>query len=292
MTHWFSRALVALSVAVACAKATDEELLKGGGDDTGGSSGKGASGGTPAFGGGPSFGGGAGRGGASTGGIAGAGKGGVGTGGTSGAAGASDGGASDGGAGPDPCSIQGTPPALRVDYKSGTKPVTDEPDGQVRVVNDTTAPVPLSEVTLRYWFHSEFSCEDTVDRMAINVVSFQFDGPYAAKQIPHVVPRVVSLDTGAPGCDAYFQLAFDPLAGSLAPEQWASVGFWTQIPIYDGTQHNQTNDYSYGACTMAFVYWDKITVYRNGRLIAGSEPGGGGGEGGQGGAPNGGMGGI
>ena len=43
MKGWIRRALISLSVAVACAKATDEDLLPSGEDDSGGTSGTGAS---------------------------------------------------------------------------------------------------------------------------------------------------------------------------------------------------------------------------------------------------------
>ncbi|HEX6271734.1 MAG TPA: hypothetical protein VFZ53_01780, partial [Polyangiaceae bacterium] len=111
MSGWARRALISLTVAVACAQATDEKLLPSGEDDSGGTSGSGAS----PFGGGAgtTSGGASARGGTSaTGGTATGGRGGTpatggtATGGTSG----SDGGAGAGGEGPDPCSPPGTPP--------------------------------------------------------------------------------------------------------------------------------------------------------------------------------------
>ncbi|HEX6767556.1 MAG TPA: cellulose binding domain-containing protein, partial [Polyangiaceae bacterium] len=207
-----------------------------------------------------------------------------GKGGTGGATtGGSDmGGMGDGGEGPDACSIRGTPPDLRIDYKAGTKPVTEDPDGVFHLVNETGRDIPLSELTFRYWFHSEFTCAQTTSQWRTNVVHFQLDNPYKQMNMPDVTTRVVSLDSGAPGCDAYFELGFASAAGVLAADQTAVVNYYAQIGIYD-KPHDQSNDYSYGACTTTFVFWDRVTVYRNGRLVGGTPPGGGGGEGGAGG---------
>jgi hypothetical protein len=290
---------LSLTLAVACAKATEERILTGD-DEEGGDGGTGASpfGGSAGLGGTTGTGGkgGAGQGGAGgttpTGGKGGAGQGGtVATGGTSG----SDmGGASDGGeGGTDNCTPVATPPDLRVEYKSSTRPVTEDPEGEFHLVNGTGAPIPLSELTFRYWFTSEFTCAETTAQMAVNVVHQEFQNPYDEMAASVVTDRVVSLGTGAPGCDAYFEIGFTADAGELAIRQIAVVKYYAQIPIYETARpHNQANDYSYGACTTAFVYWERITVYRNGRLVGGTPPGGGGGEGGAGGESGGGTGGI
>jgi hypothetical protein len=288
MSGWSLRALVSLSIAAACARATDEGLLPSG-DDSGGTSGSGASpsGGAPGTGGTTSTGGGANTGGATTtgGATATGGRGGTATGGTD------AGGASDGGeGGTDVCSPDTRPPALRVTYKAGTKPATEDPDGEFRIVNDSDETVPLGELTLRYWFHSEFTCAETTRSMAVNVVHFQLDDPYGGGSTSSVTERVVALDSGAPGCDAYFTLGFASSAGSLAPNQRAHVIYYTQIPIYEASRpKDQSNDYSYGASTSTFVDFERTTLYNRGCLAYGREPHGGGGEGGAGGEGGGGM---
>ncbi|HEX6272570.1 MAG TPA: cellulose binding domain-containing protein, partial [Polyangiaceae bacterium] len=266
------------------------KLLPSGEDDSGGTSGSGAS----PFGGsaGTTSGGASGRGGA-TGGTATGGRGGTpatggtATGGTSG----SDGGAGAGGEGPDPCSPPGTPPDVRVDYKEGGRAVTDDPGGEIRLQNQTAETIPLRELSFRYWFASEFTCAETSDAWTVSIDDFRFQNPHVEKSKPDVTIGITTLGTENSGCSAYFELGFARAAGSLAPEQYAAITYHSQMPIYTRA-HNQANDYSYGACTVSHVYWDKITVYRNGRLVAGTPPDGGGGEGGAGGEGGGGMGGI
>ncbi len=297
MKGWFGRALLALTVAVSCAKATDERLLAADDDDDDSGGTSGVAGTSNPFGGSTGLGGSAGAAGG-RGGAAGStpttgGKGG--TGGAGGTTGGSDaGGASDGGeGGTDPCAPVGTPPSIRVEYQRSTRPVTEDPEGEFRLVNGTSQAIPLTELTFRYWFTSEFTCDETTDQMAVNVVHQQFLNPYATMAASDVTDRVVALGTGAPGCDAYFEIGFTEDAGSLAAGQTAVVKYYASIPIYEAARpKNQANDYSYGACTTMVVYWEKISVYRNGRLVGGTPPGGGSGEGGAGGQSSGGMGGV
>jgi hypothetical protein len=294
MKPWLSRVLIALSVAVACAKATDERLL-GDDDDHGGESGGGFGGtgfGGTGFGGTATTGG---RGGTTSGGTTGIGGAQGGTGATSGTGGTggSDGGvgAEGGEGGTDPCMVVGTPPDVRVDYKEGARPLTDEPGGEIHLNNQTTAEVPLNEVTLRYWFTSEFACAETTDEFLVTINDFRFQMTHVEKMKSDVTIKVVGLEAAGTGCDAYFELGFLPAAGSLEPGQYAAISYHSQLPIYTRT-HSQANDYSYGACTTTHVYWEKITVYRSGRLVAGVPPNGVGGEGGAGGESSGGMGGV
>jgi len=289
MKSWARRALISLTVAVACAKATDEDLIPSGEDDSGGTAGTGASpfGGASGFSGSASGGKGGTTGGTSGKGGAGgtSGEGGAPTGGTSGNGGASDGGEG----GTDPCTPPETQPDLRIEYKADNRALTDDPSGQFHVVNGTAATVAMSELTVRYWFHSEFTCSETTDEIRVMVVTFQFQSPFVNKDIPDVTTTFVSLGSGAPGCDGYFELGFDSAAGSLEADQYALVGYFMQVPIYS-RPHDQSNDYSYGACTLAPVYFDRVTLYRNGQLVSGTPPdGGGGGEGGEGGSGTGGV---
>lgn len=293
MKPWLGRALISLSVAVACAKATDERVLADSDDGKGGSSGgaTGGFGGT-GFGGTTSTGG---RGGTTTGGTTGTGgaQGGTGAASGKGGTGGSDGGvgAEGGEGGTDPCLVVGTPPDVRVDYKEGGRALTDEPGGEIHLQNASSAEVPLSELSLRYWFTSEFACDQTVDELVVTINDFRLQNPHVEKSKSDITIDVIALGTVGSGCDVYFELGFTAAAGSIEPDQYAAISYHSQLPIYTRT-HSQANDYSYGACTTTHVYWEKITVYRDGRLVAGVPPAGTGGEGGAGGESSGGMGGI
>jgi hypothetical protein len=291
MKSWFGRALLALTLAASCAKATEERILTGDDEGTGGDGATGGRGGSTGPGGSAGSSAASGRGGAAgsapTGGKGGA----SGASGSGGTGGSDAGGASDGGeGGADPCVVVDPPSTPRVDYKEGARALTDDPGGEIHLLNATSAAIPLSELSLRYWFTSEFPCAQTMTAFTVYIDDFRFQNPHFEKSKTDVLIDVVGLDTGAPGCDAYFELGFAAATGSLEPNQYAAISYHTQLNDYT-RPHSQENDYSYGACTVTHVYWDKITVYRDGRLVTGTPPGGGG-EGGAGGEGSGGMGGI
>jgi hypothetical protein len=290
MKPWLFRALISLSVAVSCAKATDEKLLDGDDDVSGGSSGRTGGFGGTGFGGTTT----GGRGGTTSGGTTGTGGAQGGTGATSGqgGTGGSDGGvgAEGGEGGTDPCMVVGTPPELRLDYKADTRAVTDDPSGQFHVVNGTDDNIPLDELKLRYWFHSEFTCAVTAEDAAVMVVTAQLQNPFANLDISDVTNAVVTLGTGSPGCDAYFEIGFSS-DEPLEPDQYVLIGYFFQVQNYT-RPHDQSNDYSYGACTTTPVFFERVTLYRAGRLVSGRPPDGSGGEGGAGGESSGGMGGV
>jgi hypothetical protein len=284
--------LACLGLSFACATAQDDPFLQGTGGriDTAGKGGGGAVSGSA----GQTTGGSTGKGGSSgkggAGGSAGTagkgGSGGTGDGGDPGSSGADAGGVG-GAPGPDPCAPEGTPPEVHIRLKNGSATATTDPTGEFHLVNGTEDEVPLSELTFRYYFTSEFDCADTLANTAVNISHFQLDNPYAARMNSYVTTSVVELEEHGRYCDAYFEIGFTEDAGALEPEQTAFVGIWTQIAIFNGTAHDQSNDYSFGACLTSEVWWDKLTVYRDGTKISGTPPendSGEGGAGGQGGA--------
>ena len=293
--------LACLGLSFACATAQDDPFLQG----TGGrvdTAGKGGGGGTTAGTAGQTGkGGSAGKGG--TGGSAGSsgqggggGTSGGGTGGTDGGGGddtgssGADAGGMGGAPGPDPCAPEGTPPEIHVLLQNESTRIDEDPKGSLRLVNDTDDDLPLGEVTVRYYFTSEFECSETLEEMEINVTYFQlYNDPFVDAGVASVLTNVVQLEDHGRTCDAYFELGFSSTTPALEPGAEAALGLWTQIPINDGTKRDQTNDFSYGACRTKRVWWDRVTVYRDGVRVSGTGPdndsgeGGAGGQGGQGG---------
>lgn len=298
--------LACLGLSFACATAQDDPFLqgtggrvdtagKGGGGATAGSAGqtgKGGSSGSGSSGKGGTSGsaGNTGKGGA--GGSSGAGSGGGGRGGGAGddaGSSGSDAGGMGGSPAADPCTPEGIPPAVHVLLKNDSNNVAEDPKANFRLVNATEEDLPLGELTVRYYFTSEFECTATVHSMTIDVTYAQVYEPYADIGKTSVTTQVVVLEDQGNSCAAYFELGFVDTAPALDPGDEAAVGFFTQIPIHDGTRRDQTNDFSYGACRTKRAWWDRVTVYRDGVRVSGSSPdndpgeGGAGGQGGQGG---------
>lgn len=297
--------LAGLGLSFACATAQDDPFLQGtggridtagtgGGGATAGTAGQTGKGGTSGKGGTGGTSGATGKGG--TGGTSTAGTGGGGTDGGGGDPGSSgaDAGGMGGAPGPDPCAPEGTPPDLHVLVWDRSTNATDDPKGVFRLVNDTDEEVPLSELSFRYYFTSEFDCDDTLPKTAVNVSHVQLDVPYAAVAQSVVTTSVVQLEERGRYCDVYFEIGFTDAAPSLEPEQLVVVDLWTMVEIHNGILHDRTNDFSFGACSTKPAWWDRVTVYRDGVRVSGTGPdndsgeGGAGGQGGEGGLGGGG----
>src|SRR5262249_28397002 len=116
----------------------------------------------------------------------------------------------------------------------------------VKVVNQTSQPVDLHNVKVRYFLMNE---------LASPVASVQY-GDVCCPDIDilgHVTAAVVPLSPPAANADAYIEIGFDALAGSLAPKHAVEV----EIQLQGSGISNETNDYSYVAsATGTQAQWD------------------------------------
>jgi hypothetical protein len=280
-------------VAVACAGEEQDSDFSGGKGGSGGSggstTGKGGSGGS----GGSTIskGGSSGSAGSSSGGSSGSGGSTAGSGGST--AGTNAGGAPAGGSGGEPdlgaCDVGGASfgdGVLRADFQAGSLSTTQNPGGTVHIYNDTGSAMAESEFTFRYYFTSEFACDDA-DEHSVEVYDFRRQNPHddTPGKSDVDVTTVVIGDNGG-GCDAYFEFVFSV---DLADGQYAAFNWGSTPPDYN-TAANQSNDASFGSCSTEPVPWTATPVYVNDVLTWGEEPDSGGG--GQGGGGAGGAGGA
>jgi hypothetical protein len=126
------------------------------------------------------------------------------------------------------------------------------------LVNASGGYVPMSELTVRYWFTSDGSS------------SFNTVCDMAWMGYDKVLRRYGSVSPARTGADTYMELGFAGSSGVLAPGQ-GSGPIAMRASHTNGSTFNQSNDYSYVAATN---YADnaKVSVYRNGVLIWGVEP--------------------
>lgn len=281
--------LTAGAIAVACASEEQgsDFSSKGGGASggkaSGGAAGSATTAGTTSTAGSTST---AGTGGASggSGGTSTAGTGGT-TAGTGGTAGTTAGGA---GGAPSECGSGGAASSgegvLRAEFEQGSLVATNQPGGTVHVVNDTGADMASSEFTVRYYFTSEFACDDA-DGHTVELYDFRRQNPHDdSVDKGDVTVSTVVVGPNGDGCDAYFEFVFTV---SLDDGQYAAFNFGSVPPNNDYSGGDQTNDASFGVCATGDA-WAAVPVYVDEVLTWGEEPsdgsGGAGGAGGQGGA--------
>ncbi|GIV95827.1 MAG: hypothetical protein KatS3mg057_0484 [Herpetosiphonaceae bacterium] len=151
---------------------------------------------------------------------------------------------------------------LKVQYRAGD---TNAGDNQIKphlqIVNTGASSVPLAELTVRYWY--------TVD--GDKPQNYWCD--YATVGCANVTARFVKLSSPVSGADYYLEVGFTSAAGSLAPG--ASSGeVQNRFAKNDWSTYDERDDYSFDASKTSFADWSRVTLYRNGTLVWGTEPGG------------------
>lgn len=127
------------------------------------------------------------------------------------------------------------------------------------VINDGTVDVPLEDLTIRYWFTSDTS---SLLQAAVD---------YALLGSHNIQWKFVRLDSPRPHADHYLELRFSPSAGVLGP--FGSTGIiQTRFNKADWSNFDESNDYSYSPVRTNLSDWNRVTLYRNGELVWGTEP--------------------
>jgi len=134
----------------------------------------------------------------------------------------------------------------------------------LQITNNGTTAVPLSDLTVRYWYTYDSTpvvaqaamCNyaQTPPGVCANVIS---SGPWTA-----VSPAKTM-------ADFYYQIGFAAAAGNL--NAGATAEFQVQFHKNDWQNYTQSNDYSYNN-SASFATTSKVTVYRVGTLVYGTEP--------------------
>ena len=151
---------------------------------------------------------------------------------------------------------------LVLEYADATTAASSNtPRPHFEIVNNTSASVPLSALTIRYWY-----TEDGTQTQ-------QFACDYAQVNCSNVTGSFVSLTNPTSTADTYLQVGFTSAAGSLAING-NSGEIQARFNKSDWSNYNQANDYSWSATQTSYASWSLATLYLNGQLVWGTEPNG------------------
>src|SRR5215212_995158 len=158
------------------------------------------------------------------------------------------------------------PVTLRVQYRAAD---TNAGDNQVKphfnIINSGSSSVPLTELKIRYWYTREGTVGQT----------FFCDFSAVTGGCSNVTGSFFAVNPPRSGADFYLEVGFNTAAGSIAAGS-QSGEVQARFSKTDWSNYNETGDYSFDPTKTAFADWDHVTLYRNGALVWGVEPGSGG----------------
>ena len=130
-----------------------------------------------------------------------------------------------------------------------------------QIINTGTAAVPLSSLTMRYWFTNATPADPLV-----------FECDWAQVSCGNTTSRFVTLASPVAKANTYVEIGFKAAAGSVAPGR-GSGEIQTRIHHVNWSQFITTDSYSF-ISDESFVYKDTqtVTLYLNGALVWGVEP--------------------
>jgi hypothetical protein len=130
-----------------------------------------------------------------------------------------------------------------------------------QVFNTSTSAVPLSSVTMRYWFTNATPADPLV-----------FECDWAQVSCSNITAKFVVLAAPVSGANTYVEIGFKAGAGSLAAGQNTGE-IQTRVHHVRWSLFNTTDSYSF-ISDESFVYKDTqtVTLYQDGALAWGVEP--------------------
>lgn len=179
-------------------------------------------------------------------------------------------------------SVDAGPPAIGVivaQTEANGSPTDNNMVVHVRLENRSTRTIPVSALTIRYWYTVDAAPPATSDYQVMELNYADISRFASDTHVTFSFAKMAKAETNA---DHYVEIGFTG-SYALAPEPNPpmhdpnGVGSTNQIEFRthwnDWKVYNEANDYSY-TTTGAYTDSTKVTVYQNGVLIWGTEPDG------------------
>jgi hypothetical protein len=130
---------------------------------------------------------------------------------------------------------------------------------QLKIVNTGTSDMPLSELTVRYWY--------TVD--GIQSQNYTCSSATSSVGCSNILVGFSAFTPAVAGADAYVDFTFTSAAGVLSAG--GSVAFQGIVRKTDFSDYDEADDFSYNPAS-DHVITTAVSLYRNGALVWGLEP--------------------
>jgi hypothetical protein len=155
------------------------------------------------------------------------------------------------------CSALGCQTCWKVQYKN-TPGNVQWSDQSFNIKSIGTTSVPLSQLTIRYWFDA--------DGKTLNLPPVC---NWAAIGCSNITMKFVTVTPARVGATHYLEVGFTSgtlAVGAETGELQSSFHYnpWANV--------DRTNDYSFDGTKTALTDWNKVTLYHNGNKVWGNEP--------------------
>jgi endoglucanase len=143
-------------------------------------------------------------------------------------------------------------------FNANTQASTNGVAPHFKIINNGSAAIDLSTVTLQYYFTENGTQPE----------NFWCD--YSSAGTANVTGTFKTLDTAVTDADTYLEIGFSSAAGTLAAG--ANVEIQARFSKSDWSNYTQTDDYSFNSSGTSYVDWTKATAYQNGTIVWGVKP--------------------
>ncbi|HHV30052.1 cellulose binding domain-containing protein [Acetivibrio mesophilus] len=146
-------------------------------------------------------------------------------------------------------------------YNSNTQTYSNTLSPNFKIYNTGTTSIDLSTIKVRYYY--------TSDGITGQTYTCDYAGHYS-NITSSTKGQIVSMANQTSDADTYLEIYFTSSAGVIAPNSYVEVK--GRIISYNYQNYTQNNDYSFNPTATNYADSNKVTIYADGVLQAGTAP--------------------